>query len=197
MDAEHPKWELAGDWKGSVFTHQAVQLSDGKVLVLRDGSRGKPQAALWWPATGFVAELAPPAARVYKSSLTALPDGRALHVAPTTEVFSLADHKWTEVEGPPGATGSDHATVLLSDGRILVTGGTLEPRYRLARRIVVESLLAGATVLGALVGAVLAVREYKPSAAQLAVAISSACTAAGSIAGALYVLSQLARGMAG
>ena len=121
--------------------HTATLLSDGRVLMTGGndlGDHGVASAELYDPETGiFTATGSMTTARALHTA-TLLSDGRVLIVGgdPAAWTFSGPYHASAEVYDPATgtftATGSMavgrelHAASLLSDGRVLVTGGVTE-----------------------------------------------------------------------
>lgn len=134
--------------------HTATLLNDGRVLIA-GGDAGIPAAsqnsvlipvpgpisiilataALFDPATGTFASIAPMSTPRFEHTATLLNDGRVLVVGGTnsssaalasTEIYDPASRSWSA--GPSLANARTlHTATLLSDGRVLVAGGVNSP----------------------------------------------------------------------
>ncbi len=126
-------WSRTADALDSHRAATATLLPDGRVLIAGLGGRGlsselyDPTSGTWAP-TG---NLGTP--RLYHTA-TPLPGGRVLvtggadreyggAVLSSAEVYDAATGTWTPT-GPMAVVRRDHTATLLSNGKVLVTGGT-------------------------------------------------------------------------
>ena len=120
--------------------HLAILLADGRVLVAGGtcGDIAVCSPEIWDPATGSFHDVPWVPEPHSGQSLTLLHDGRVLEIGgygpePDTQFSALA-RLWDPVTGAFTPAGSlaqprvDHNATLLSDGRVLVTGGGTGPR---------------------------------------------------------------------
>ena len=132
----------AGQMTHAHSTHTATALADGRVLLAGgyDGSGTTDSADLYDPRTGTFAATGPMTAARGFSTATRLSDGRALVAGGTPSSWDQSGPELASTElydprtGTFSATGSmtsprdAHTATLLSDGRVLITGG--DDRFR-------------------------------------------------------------------
>ena len=135
-DPQSGRFSPTGSMEFPRAGHTATLLSDGRVLVAGGGSTasgGFTSAELYDPATGtFSATGSMADARIYHAA-TLLSDGRVLVTGGggnyVTRAFLASAELYDPANGTFSATGSMtdtrtyHAATLLTDGRVLVTGG--------------------------------------------------------------------------
>ncbi len=120
--------------------HRATLLTDGRVLIsggFTIGAATTDRVEVFFEATELFVELAGRMAEARAShTATRLNDGRVLvtggwfqgspgqnNVRQSAEVFNPSSNTWTPV-GDMGKQRTDHAALLLPDGRVLITGGS-------------------------------------------------------------------------
>ena len=142
FDPSTNEWELSGDMNHKRSIHTATALKDGRVIVIGGGKHREgpyySSAEVWdpetetWEYTGSMR-----LARVQHTA-TLLDDGRVLVVGGVGEAVNDVDTStrasaeiWDPATGkfePAASMGdarTEHEATLLSDGRVLVTGGLL------------------------------------------------------------------------
>ena len=142
FDPNTNEWELSGDMNQKRSIHTATALQDGRVIVIGGGKHREgpyySSAEVWdpetetWEYTGSMR-----LARVQHTA-TLLDDGRVLVVGGVGEAVNDVDTStrasaeiWDPATGkfePAASMGdarTEHEATLLSDGRVLVTGGLL------------------------------------------------------------------------
>ena len=103
MNAATPTWKYTGSMTYARKHHNAVQLPDGKVLVVGGGTGGSytnpvKAAEMFDPATGtFSVMAAQQAPRMYHSTALLLPDGRVLSAGQDSGTFRSKG----EIYSPP------------------------------------------------------------------------------------------------
>jgi hypothetical protein len=137
------RWRIAGSFTDGRRAQVAALLPDGKVLIAggeTDGSRTLSSAALYDPAANSWTAVAPMASARSGATATLLPNGKVLVAggeleAPaavyptylrTAELFDPATNTWSSAASMATERAGASAT-LLSDGRVLVAGGTVDP----------------------------------------------------------------------
>jgi hypothetical protein len=120
----------------------AVRLFDGRVLLqggrLPTEERIINSVEIYDPANDNWRQAAPTNQPHYRGTMTLLPDGRVLAaggsraldyswndpsaILNSVEIYDPASNTWTSVAGLQRAR-ADHTATLLSDGRVLITGG--------------------------------------------------------------------------
>jgi hypothetical protein len=170
-------------------------LTGGEVLVLRSQISGWAESledgVLWDPSTGRLTSIDSPTASIdFGSTLTPLADGLALHVgAPAPELWNARERQWTKL-APPGSPVRGHVAVRLDDARVLIAGGDVEVENQPdAKRIALASAGGFGAVL-LVIGAIRAVRVFRPSVPVVVVAFLLASAAAL----AMYALLSVPRG---
>lgn len=134
-DSGKSAWMSAGNLSYSRHGHQAVLLTDGRVLVtggLGDNSRS---CELFDPATRIWAVTASMHEGRYSHRACLLANGYVLvsggigegRQLATTEVFDPASEKWYQVANM-SLSRQDHISALLPDRTVLVAGGTSQER---------------------------------------------------------------------
>ena len=128
------RWIDAGSSTVTFYGPRAVELADGRVLVVGDAYRGDewvPASELWDPATGRWTATQPLNAIRHQFALVALRDGRALvaggeNAARTSYssayIFDPATGAWSKT-GLMATARSAPSAALLPDGRVLVAAG--------------------------------------------------------------------------
>jgi hypothetical protein len=190
-------WQECGVWDGygRVTIHRAVQLTGGEVLVLRRVSTGLStglhDATLWDPATGHLRSIEPPMASIEDgSTLTPLEGGLALLVgAPAPELWSARESAWAKLPAPDSPLR--HSIAVRLDGHhVLIAGGDGKVESHFDTGPILTSAASGLGVLVLLIGAIAAVRAFRPSIIVLVVTILIACF----VAGAIYAFLSVPRG---
>ncbi len=122
------QWIYTGSMNYARQNHTATRVGN-QVLVVGGQALGGPlpnpvrTAELYDIATGTWTLTTPPNDGWFFHTAAQLPDGRVLVVGwGTSEIFDPADQTWTDAGFVPGI-GASPASTLLSDGRVLVTGG--------------------------------------------------------------------------
>jgi hypothetical protein len=126
-------WESAGAPAFNRYRAKAVELGDGRVLVIGewDGVTEASPPELWDPATGVWQATAPLNKLRSFFAAVALQDGRALVTGglndteqsfSSTYVFDPDTETWTKV-GLLGTARTSPSAAVLPDGRVLVAGG--------------------------------------------------------------------------
>lgn len=133
FDPQNGKFTAAGDLTVKRHKHEAVKLSDGRVLILggsdeRDGDGAYRNAEIFQPSNGrFTALKNNMQAARYKLQGTAivLNDGKVLIAGGATraEVFDPATDSFSFAEGEMGTKLLFSAATLLKSGQVLITGG--------------------------------------------------------------------------
>jgi hypothetical protein len=186
-----PSWKTLGTWPGSASTHQLAQLSDGTVMLLREG-RGDHEARQWDPISAQLTPIDPPPTSNHESTLTALADGRALHLGDASAAqWDPVDRVWTRI-ALPDAPLRDHAALRLGDGRVAVMGGNGGLVSKANSESMVRGVLTGLAALALLALTGVELRRRRPSGGLVAVALVAACASAG----ALYVVFSFLRAVA-
>jgi hypothetical protein len=132
-------WESAGAPAFNRYRAKAVELGDGRVLVIGewDGVTEASPPELWDPATGVWQATAPLNKLRSFFAAVALQDGRALVTGglndsqqsfSSTYVFDPDTETWTKV-GLLGTARTAPSADALSDGRVLVAGGYFHVAY--------------------------------------------------------------------
>jgi hypothetical protein len=184
-------WSLDASWEGNGHAHRAVQLAGGDVLAIRTGP--EPAAMLWSPTTSRLTPAAAPRANVEASTLTALADGRALHVGgPAPEVFGPAELAWVGLPSPRSPV-SWHGAVRLADGRVLIAGGQGPDEMRPDHGSHLFAIVLAGCVLGLVAFAVSCVRRLRPGGAAVGGAIAAAVIAGAGLAGVIYLVAAIGR----
>ncbi|MEO7327775.1 MAG: hypothetical protein ABI193_04310, partial [Minicystis sp.] len=192
LEKDATSWQTLATWPGNATTHQLVQLTDGAVLLLREG-RGDHQARRWDPATAQLTPIEAPPARLRDSTLTALADGRALHLGvPAATLWSPGDQRWIAIT-PPAAPLSDHAALRLRDGRVLVVGGDGGMVTKANVESVVRSVVTGLVALALLGFTGAEIRKRRPAWGLVVVGLVSACGGAGLLYAVVSFLRAVAR----
>jgi large repetitive protein len=124
--------------------HAAILLRDGRVLIA-SGTEAAPSAEIFDPATGKFTAAGGTQLPAENTTATLLPDGSVLFIGGDNGCVSnvCAAMATTEIYDPSSGTfraaGSlhyartGHAATLLTDGRVLVTGGS-DPKGRMISR---------------------------------------------------------------
>jgi hypothetical protein len=133
FDPQNGKFTAAGDLTVKRHKHEAVKLSDGRVLILggsdeRDGDGAYRNAEIFQPSNGrFTALKNNMQAARYKLQGTAivLKDGKVLIAGGATraEVFDPATDSFSFAQGEMGTKLLFSAATLLKSGQVLITGG--------------------------------------------------------------------------
>jgi hypothetical protein len=141
------RWRPVAPMSQAREGHTATTLADGRVLVI-GGTPGEtaagPTAApaeIWTPANGAWRPIARPRQERAFHTATRLADGRVLITGGTplrrpfastpqplasAELWDPVADRWTDV-APMRNARSSHDAVLLTDGRVLVAGGSAAP----------------------------------------------------------------------
>ncbi len=135
------RWEDAGSFNGARHYQVAALLPDGKVLIAGgslDDRTTLSSAALYDPATNDWTDVAPMASPRSNATATLMPNGKVLvaggeaasgGIYPTylrtAELFDPASNTWSPAPSMAEERANASAT-LLSDGRVLVAGGTVD-----------------------------------------------------------------------
>lgn len=133
-------WSTAGLFNVPRYSHQAVLLEDGKVMILGGWNASfsaripsaeiyDPAANLWTiagdmllPRTDFTANALPGGKVLVTGGRTRLPSATVSTTTNSVDLYDPLTRSWQAVL--PLATARDsHQATLLTDGRILVTGG--------------------------------------------------------------------------
>lgn len=132
-DPQKGKFTAAAELTVKRHKHEAVKLSDGRVLILggsdeRDGDGAYRNAEIFQPSNGrFTALKNNMQAARYKLQGTAivLNDGKVLIAGGSTraEVFDPATDSFSFAEGEMGTKLLFSAATLLKNGQVLITGG--------------------------------------------------------------------------
>jgi hypothetical protein len=131
-DPASGEFRAVGDLRVRRHKHDAVLLSDGRVLITggsdeRDGHGVYPSTEFFEPESGTFEAGPPMRLGRYKHAGTSgvLPSGLVLIAggAPQAEVFDPGTRSFTLVPGEPRLAGQFSAVALLGDGRALITGG--------------------------------------------------------------------------
>ena len=136
-------WASTGNLVTYRREHSAVRLADGRVLVMGGTDGGGTvlaSAEVYNPASGTWASTGGMLRARRAFTATALPDGRVLvagglidngdeclgfNCLDSAEVYNPATGTWTSTGGMATARGF-HAASVLTDGKVLVTGGGLD-----------------------------------------------------------------------
>jgi hypothetical protein len=141
-DSDIDMWEPAETLITDRWEPQAVRLFDGRVLLL--GGRLPTEeriinsVEIYNPANDTWSQAAPTGQPHYRGTMTLLPDGRVLvtggsrvldyswndpaAILNSVEIYDPASNTWTSLTGLQRGR-ADHTATLLSDGRVLITGG--------------------------------------------------------------------------
>lgn len=142
-DHKTGKWSKTGTMHTPRFNHRAVKLRDGKVLVMggiraSDESRVVAGAEIYDPDSGTWRETAPMHTARRSHAAVLLRDGRVLVAAgasgdkrskrqlASVEIFDPQTERWTPAAPLRQSRWGPTADVL-GDGRVLVTGGAIDP----------------------------------------------------------------------
>lgn len=118
------------------YAHTATLLGDGRVLIaggMEERNRSAASAEVYYPATSLFTETGSMKNKRVGHSATLLRDGRVLITGGSNEIFYLGALRSAEIYNPATGEFSEteemnvarlgHRSVLLPDGRVLVTGG--------------------------------------------------------------------------
>ncbi len=124
-------WNLTGTMKERRFTHSAVLLPNGKVLILGFGRTGE----IYDPGTGNFQSVGPTVQdHGFCTTATLLNDGRVLYVGgekvpSAAELFDPATGRFSATGAPLQPHGYCPTATLLKDGRVLIVGGLIAPGF--------------------------------------------------------------------
>ncbi|MGH2810219.1 MAG: Kelch repeat-containing protein, partial [Actinomycetota bacterium] len=138
FDPKTGKWSSAGSVPPGRFGHVAVALADGRVLVAGGRVGGHdptlPDAAVYDPTTGAWTATGSLASGRSDFAATLLKDGRVFVTGgwpgghsesrADAELFDAGTGKWSTVPHLMTARRAAHSSTRLSDGSVLLAGGT-------------------------------------------------------------------------
>jgi M6 family metalloprotease-like protein len=119
------QWSPAEPMIEARTEHAAVQLDDGRILVVGGGD-ATPE--IFDPATETWTAAAPTIGPHYRTEAVVLDDGRVLVVGsesvddPDSEIYDPLSDTWS-ITGQLNHDRTAHSAIALSDGRVLVAGG--------------------------------------------------------------------------
>lgn len=127
---------VAGSMQFARVSHQATLLANGSVLVSggQSGGTAIPQSEVYNPSAGRWTLSGSNVIPRFDHTATLLQDGRVLAVGGvsstsdcssnvTAETYDVGTGRWSLTSRLPSPVGTGHASVLLLDGRVLVSGG--------------------------------------------------------------------------